>query len=104
MAQNELQVRGKTAYLSSVMEKRSQRKEASGPDDGEQKTECKRIADVSEVGTVRQEVTETAASIALVECEVFIQLHISEPPRWCLSRQAFCEAFICSHFRGFLGV
>lgn len=53
MAQNELQVRGKTAYLSSVMEKRSQRKEASGPDDGEQKTECKRIADVSEVGTVR---------------------------------------------------
>lgn len=31
MAQDELQVREKAAYLSSVMEKRSQRKEAFGP-------------------------------------------------------------------------
>lgn len=32
MAQDELQVRGKTAYLFSVMEKRSQRKKAFGPE------------------------------------------------------------------------
>lgn len=38
-----------------------------------------------------QEVTETTASIVLVECEVFIQLRVSEPSRWCLSRQAFLK-------------